>query len=113
MKTLRAMGYVAFAAALSQLPGSRHKRSPPRAGGLKVGQPMPDFKMTDTTGKEHTLADYKGTVVVFNFCTQECPYSRRGAPISTPWPKPTPKKASCSSASIPTKTWNPPKSPPI
>lgn len=81
MKILRAMGYVAFAAVLSAGLGaviSKVAAAPPEA--LKVGHPMPDFKMTDTTGKEHALADYKGKVVVFNFCTQECPYSRGADP---------------------------------
>ena len=47
---------------------------------LKVGEAMPDFKLTDTAGKEHTLAQYKDQIVVFNFCTQECPFSRGADP---------------------------------
>ena len=43
---------------------------------LKIGAPMPDFTLKDTTGKEHSLEQYKDKIVVFNFCTQECPFSR-------------------------------------
>lgn len=47
---------------------------------LKIGAAMPDFKLTDTAGKEHSLDQYKGQIVVFNFCTQECPFSRGADP---------------------------------
>jgi len=47
---------------------------------LKIGEAFPDFKLTDTTGKEHTPSQYEGKIVVFNFCTQECPFSRGADP---------------------------------
>jgi len=47
---------------------------------LEIGAAFPDFKLTDTTGKEHALADYKDKIVVLNFCTQECPFSRGADP---------------------------------
>lgn len=47
---------------------------------LKVGEPMPDFALKDTTGKEHTLDQYEGQIVVFNFCSQTCPFSRGADP---------------------------------
>ena len=47
---------------------------------LKIGAAMPDFRLTDTAGKEHTLEQYKDKIVVFNFCTQECPFSRGADP---------------------------------
>ncbi|MBX3003081.1 MAG: thioredoxin-dependent thiol peroxidase [Anaerolineales bacterium] len=34
---------------------------------LKVGQPAPDFKLPDETGKLHSLADYRGQTVVLYF----------------------------------------------
>jgi peroxiredoxin len=38
---------------------------------LQVGDVAPDFTLTDTNGIEHTLSDYQGKVVFFNFmgCT--------------------------------------------
>jgi peroxiredoxin len=47
---------------------------------LEIGAAFPDFKLTDTTGKEHSLANYKDKIVVLNFCTQECPFSRGADP---------------------------------
>jgi len=43
---------------------------------IEVGKPMPKFTMNDTTGKEHSLEQYKGKIVVLNFCSQKCPFSR-------------------------------------
>ena len=34
---------------------------------LEPGAEMPAFALTDTTGTEHTLAQYEGKVVVLNF----------------------------------------------
>lgn len=47
---------------------------------LEIGTAFPEFKLTDTTGKEHSLADYKDKILVLNFCTQECPFSRGADP---------------------------------
>ncbi|MBI1319965.1 MAG: redoxin domain-containing protein [Candidatus Hydrogenedens sp.] len=46
----------------------------------EIGAEMPGFSLKDTTGKEHSLADLKGQVVVLTFCSQECPYSRGADP---------------------------------
>lgn len=35
--------------------------------GLEVGNLAPDFKTVDTTGKNFSLADYKGQVVVLDY----------------------------------------------
>jgi len=43
---------------------------------VEPGQAMPDFKLKDLNGKEHSLADYKGKIVVIEFCSHNCPYSR-------------------------------------
>jgi peroxiredoxin len=39
-----------------------------------VGQPAPDFKLTDTTGKSHALADFKGKTVVLEWVNYDCPF---------------------------------------
>lgn len=50
------------------------------ASSLEIGKPLPDFALTDTTGKEHKLSDYAGKIVVMNFVSQECPFSRGADP---------------------------------
>lgn len=57
--------------------------APVSAGKLeapKIGKVFPDFKLPDTTGKEHALSDYMGKIVVLNFSSQECPFSRGADP---------------------------------
>jgi thiol-disulfide isomerase/thioredoxin len=46
------------------------------AAALEIGKPLPDFALTDSTGKEHKLADYKGKVLVINFSSPNCPFSK-------------------------------------
>ena len=43
----------------------------------KVGEPAPDFTATDSNGKGHHLADYKGKFVVLEWHNQGCPYTRK------------------------------------
>jgi peroxiredoxin len=43
----------------------------------KVGAPAPDFTLADTTGKEHSLSDFKGKTVVLEWTSQSCPYVER------------------------------------
>lgn len=47
---------------------------------VKVGSTMPDFKLKDYNGNEYTLSQYKGKIVVIEFCSQECPFSRGADP---------------------------------
>jgi len=44
------------------------------------GKPAPDFTLTDTTGKEHTLNDYAGKDVVLMFWATWCPTCRAEIP---------------------------------
>lgn len=44
------------------------------AEGYGLGQRVPDFKLTDASGKEFSLADTKGKVTVLVFYNQSCPY---------------------------------------
>jgi thiol-disulfide isomerase/thioredoxin len=49
-------------------------------GKAEVGSEMPNFKLTDYTGTTHQLSDYKGKVVVIDFLSDSCPWSRGAAP---------------------------------
>jgi peroxiredoxin len=40
---------------------------------VEVGQPAPDFTLTDITGKVHHLADYKGRIVILEWTNPGCP----------------------------------------
>ena len=42
-----------------------------------VGQPAPDFTLTDTIGKTVRLSDYKGKHVVLEWVNPGCPYVRK------------------------------------
>ena len=44
------------------------------ASTATVGQPAPDFKATDTSGKAVSLADFKGKHVVLEWVNPGCPY---------------------------------------
>ena len=37
-----------------------------------IGKPAPDFTVTDVTGKEHRLSDYRGKNVIINFWATYC-----------------------------------------
>lgn len=42
--------------------------------GVEIGQPAPDFTLTDTKGTEHSLSDYAGKYVVLEWTNHECPF---------------------------------------
>lgn len=42
-----------------------------------VGQPAPDFTLTDLHGQKHSLAAYKGRPVVLEWVNPECPFVRK------------------------------------
>lgn len=43
----------------------------------KVGEAAPDFTLTDANGKEYSLSDYKGRIVVLQWINPDCPVCRR------------------------------------
>lgn len=45
--------------------------------GAVVGQPAPDFKLTDTMGQEHTLSALKGKFVVLEWTNYDCPFVKK------------------------------------
>lgn len=40
----------------------------------EIGKPAPEFTLTDTNGKTHSLADFKGKVVVLEWINHGCPF---------------------------------------
>lgn len=46
----------------------------PALFAAQVGQPAPAFTLTDTQGKSHNLADFKGKTVVLEWINHECPF---------------------------------------
>lgn len=46
-------------------------------GGATVGEPAPDFTLTDQAGEEHELSAYKGKIVVLEWTNPTCPYVER------------------------------------
>jgi len=45
-----------------------------QAGGVEVGQPAPDFTLTDLDGQEVTLSDHLGKTVVLEWFNPGCPF---------------------------------------
>jgi peroxiredoxin len=48
---------------------------------VAVGQPAPDFTLTDSDGTSHTLSAQKGKVVVLEFMATWCPHCQNEAPM--------------------------------
>lgn len=46
----------------------------PEAAKAKVGEKAPNFTLTDTDGKTHSLSDFKGKVVVLEWFNPGCPF---------------------------------------
>ncbi|MCY1017789.1 thioredoxin family protein [Pyxidicoccus sp. MSG2] len=49
----------------------------PAFADAEVGKAAPAFTLKDETGKEHSLAQYKGKVVVLEWTNPECPFVQR------------------------------------
>jgi peroxiredoxin len=47
---------------------------------VAIGKELPGFALPDYTGKEHRLEKHRGKVVVLDFSSQHCPYSRAADP---------------------------------
>ncbi|MBI1212770.1 MAG: redoxin domain-containing protein [Alphaproteobacteria bacterium] len=51
--------------------------SPAAVAAPTVGQPAPEFTAVDSNGASHSLADFKGKIVVLEWTNAECPYTRK------------------------------------
>ncbi len=43
---------------------------------VAVGDAMPKFSLLDYKGNRHTLEQYAGKIIVLDFCSHKCPFSR-------------------------------------
>lgn len=43
----------------------------------RVGQPAPDFNLTDLAGATHSLATHRGKVIVLEWVNPECPFVKK------------------------------------
>ena len=43
----------------------------------QVGKPAPEFTLTDSDGKTHKLADFKGKIVVLEWLNHGCPFVKK------------------------------------
>lgn len=50
-----------------------HKDAKTAMTGATIGQPAPEFTLTDTDGKTHKLSDHKGEIVVLEWFNPGCP----------------------------------------
>jgi peroxiredoxin len=53
-------------------------------GTVRTGELAPEFSAPDLAGKVHTLASYRGRVLVINFWSAECPWSERADGLVVP-----------------------------
>ena len=51
--------------------------STPAYAAPDVGKPAPAFTLTDINGAQHSLADYKGKIVVLEWVNPECPFVKK------------------------------------
>jgi cytochrome oxidase Cu insertion factor (SCO1/SenC/PrrC family) len=48
-----------------------------RAAPAEVGQPAPEFTLTDINGARHSLTEFKGRTVVLEWVNPECPFVQK------------------------------------
>ena len=49
----------------------------PAIAEVRVGAPAPAFTLTDSNGRHHSLADFKGKTVVLEWTNHDCPFVRK------------------------------------
>jgi peroxiredoxin len=66
---------ISLAACLSLFIALNAQSRTSASAGLVIGQPAPDFTLTDLGGKTHWLKDYRGKIVAIAFIATQCPIS--------------------------------------
>lgn len=49
----------------------------PAPATAELGQPAPDFTLTDLDGREHRLSDLRGKIVVLEWFNPDCPFVKK------------------------------------
>lgn len=81
IKSGKGVVFSAFGVALlASIAGCGAADSQAALKALEIGAAVPDFKLNDVAGVEHTLTQYRGKTVALVFTSQECPYSRGADP---------------------------------
>jgi len=57
--------------------------SAPSAAEVTVGQPAPDFRLASVDGRQISLADFEGKVVVLEWMNPNCPFSKHHSEART------------------------------
>jgi peroxiredoxin len=57
--------------------------APALADGAEVDKPAPAFTLKDESGKEHSLAQYQGKIVVLEWTNPGCPFVQRHYKVDT------------------------------
>jgi hypothetical protein len=50
---------------------------PIQAADVAIGEKAPDFTASDSNGKSHSLASYKGKIVVLEWLNHQCPFVKK------------------------------------
>ncbi len=49
----------------------------PAHAAVQIGEPAPDFTLSDSKGQSHSLSDFKGKIVVLEWTNPQCPYVKK------------------------------------
>jgi peroxiredoxin len=49
----------------------------PAVAGVAIGDPAPDFTLSDSAGQRVSLSDFKGKIVVLEWLNPDCPFVQR------------------------------------
>ena len=52
---------------------------------MQLNELVPDFELQDLQGTTHKLSDYRGSIVILNFWSCECPHSERADGLILEW----------------------------
>ena len=52
---------------------------------LALGQKAPNFTLMDLHGRQHSLSDYAGQIVIIHFWSAECPWVKRADELLAGW----------------------------
>ena len=63
--------------AINPAPSEKKKEVEKKTGDLLIGAEAPDFTLTDALGKEFRLSDHSDKIVVLEWISPDCPFSKR------------------------------------